>query len=186
LKWLKRAGVLLFSVALGIGLYIGGLFLTGNFHEVIAGEFYRSGQLSPEKFEKIIKTYGIKTVINLRGASLKSEWYRDEIAQASRLGVTHIDYRMSARKALTIEQSLALIAMMRTAPKPILVHCLSGIDRTGLVSVMYLQQVAGVDEERAEMQLSLLFGHFSIPYINKYYAMDESWESLEKALGIDS
>jgi protein tyrosine/serine phosphatase len=33
----------------GAGLYLGYLHATGNFHEVIAGELYRSAQPSPEQ-----------------------------------------------------------------------------------------------------------------------------------------
>lgn len=47
---------------------------------------------------------------------------------------------------------------MRDAPKPILVHCLSGADRTGLASVMYSQQIANMKEDVAGRQLSFAFG----------------------------
>jgi protein tyrosine/serine phosphatase len=75
---------------------------------------------------------------------------------------------------------------MRDAPKPILIHCQAGADRTGLVSVLYLQQIAGIDEETAEEQLSVRFGHIGIPYLSSTFAMDRSWENLEKVFGLDS
>jgi hypothetical protein len=32
----------------------------------------------------------------------------------------------------------------------------------------------------------LIYGHFSIPFINRAYAMDESWEAFEKVIGLES
>jgi hypothetical protein len=43
-----------------------------------------------------------------------------------------------------------------------------------------------VDEETAEEQLSLRFGHIAIPYLSSAYAMDENWENLEKTFGLSS
>ena len=96
-----------------------------------------------------------------------------------------VDFHMSARRMLTVEQSRQLIALMRNAPGPILIHCSAGADRTGLASVMYMQQIAGVDEETAEWQLSPLYGHLNLPFLS-VYAMDDTWESFEKAIGLDS
>jgi protein tyrosine/serine phosphatase len=169
------------------GVFLGQQFLRGNFHEVVPGEFYRSAQPSGADIAYYAKTYGIKTVINLRGASKKgSQWYVDEIRESKALGLNHVDFAMSAARELNATQMADLTRIMRDAPKPILVHCMSGVDRTGLASVLYLQQIAGVDEETAEWQLSLIYGHFSIPFVNRAYAMDESWEAFEKAIGLES
>ena len=67
------------------------------------------------------------------------------------------------------------------APRPILIHCRSGADRTGLASVVYLARVAHADEETAERQLSIRYGHFAVPFFSSAYAMDESWEDMEAA-----
>ena len=42
-----------------------------------------------------------------------------------------------------------------------LVHCKSGADRVGLMSVLYLYLKEGVPLAEAKQQLSLRFGHFS-------------------------
>lgn len=185
LKIARRLGIATGALALGLGAYLGMLQLTGNFHEVIAGKFYRSAQLSPEKLAAYIDRYGIKTVINLRGESPQSEWYRRELETIHAHNAGIVDFHMSARRMLTVEQSRQLIALMRNAPGPILIHCSAGADRTGLASVMYMQQIAGVDEETAEWQLSPLYGHLNLPFLS-VYAMDDTWESFEKAIGLDS
>ncbi len=182
----KRAGGFLAVAAIAFGGYIAYLQLSGNFHEVIAGQFYRSGQPSAAQLDRYIKDHGIRTVINLRGENLDAPWYQQELAQSQSLGITHIDFGMSAGKALTMPQTEQLISLLRDAPKPILVHCQGGADRSGLVSVIYMQQVAHIDEDVAEEQLSPLYGHVALPFLSRSYAMDDSWETLEKLLGIST
>ncbi|WP_353622898.1 dual specificity protein phosphatase family protein [Aliirhizobium terrae] len=169
---------------LSLGLYLGYLHASGNFHEVIPGELYRSAQPSASQLSAYISRYGIKTVINLRGPSNR-DWYKQEVAVTSALGARHFDFQMSAGRQLTAAESQQLIALLRSAPKPLLIHCMAGADRTGLASVVYLQQVANVDEETAEWQLSPLYGHVALPFFNAW-AMDETWEALEKVIGLPS
>ncbi|TCS05395.1 dual specificity protein phosphatase family protein [Rhizobium sp. BK418] len=173
------------AAALLFGLYLGGLQLSGNFHEVLPGELYRSAQPSPADIDKYAARYGIKTILNLRGED-SADWYLKETEAAKKAGITHIDYGLSASKEVTHEQALELLALLRNAQKPILIHCQAGADRTGLVSLLYLQQIAGLDEETAERQLSVRYGHIGIPYLSAAFAMDISWEKLEKVFGIDS
>ncbi|SOC38940.1 tyrosine phosphatase family protein [Rhizobium subbaraonis] len=163
----------------GFGAYAAYLQVVGNFHTVIEGEFYRSAQPSATQLAAYVRTHGIKTVINLRGEDARAVWYENELATARRLGVQHIDYRMSASRTLTPAQADEVVAIMAAAPKPILVHCQAGSDRTGLVSALYSYRLAGQSEERAERQLSLVFGHVGIPHISAAYAMDASWEVIE-------
>ncbi|MGV2127185.1 tyrosine-protein phosphatase [Agrobacterium vitis] len=171
---------------LSCGAYLGYLRLSGNFHEVIPGEFYRSAQPSAADIKDYAGRYGIKTIVNLRGSS-PSPWYAQEVATARELGIDHIDFRMSAAKGLTIDKAEQLVALLKSAPKPILIHCEGGADRSGLASVLYLQQIAGVQEDTAEQQLwPVIYGHVGIPYVTKAYAMDRSWLDFEKAMGIES
>lgn len=177
---LKRTSITLAICAVVAGGYFGFLQLTGNFHTVVAGEFYRSAQPSAGQLQRYVKSHGIRTVINLRGASESAGWYSDEVAAARELGVWHIDFRMSASTMMTREAADQLLAIMKDAPKPILVHCQAGADRSGIASAIYSRGVAGKDEETAERQLSMYFGHIGIPYLSSAYAMDKSREMLEQ------
>lgn len=165
--------------------YLGLLQVSGNFHEVIAGQLYRSNQPSEGQLAAYIQQNGIKTVINLRGENDRSRWYKDEVSTTERFGITHIDFGMSARRELNLQRVAQLIDIMRNAPKPILIHCKSGSDRTGLASAIYVNRVAGMDEDTAERQLSLRFGHVGIPYLSSAYAMDQTWEEIEAASRTD-
>lgn len=170
----------------GCGLYLGYLQWSGNFHEVIPGEYYRSAQPSAVQIADYAKRYKIRTIVNLRGASTEA-WYRNETLAAQDLGITHVDFKMSATRELTPERAQELVQLLKDAQKPILVHCQAGADRSGLASVLYLNQVALMDEHTAEQQLMpILYGHVGIPYISRTFAMDESWENLERTFGLRS
>jgi len=173
------------ALLLAGGGYIGALHLSGNFHTVIPGELYRSAQPTPDQIEAYVRQYGIRTIVNLRDENENASWYAGEVATAKRLEVRHIDFRMSAYKQLSGPEADKLVALLKDAPKPILVHSMSGADRTGLVSVIYSNQVAGLPEAQSERQLSILFGHVGIPLISAAYAMDESWHQLERHYGIE-
>jgi protein tyrosine/serine phosphatase len=184
-RFIRRAGIGLAGIlALG-GAYLGALQLTGNFNTVVSGELYRSGQLGSAQIEDYAKRFGIKTIINLRGDNTGSAWYDAEVAVARRLNVSHVNFGISARRELTSVQAAALIDLMKTAQKPILIHCQAGADRSGLASALYLAAIKRSDEATAEGQLSIRFGHFSLPFIPEY-AMDRTFEALEPALGFRS
>lgn len=178
-KILFIAASLLAAVGTSFGAYAAYLQVVGNFHTVIDGEVYRSAQPTTAELNAYVKEHGIKTVINLRGSSNDSSWYRDEIKTSQELGVKHIDFRMSASQVLSPERIDEITAIMASAPKPILIHCQSGSDRTGLVSAIYAYRIAGETEDAAEGQLSFYYGHVGIPVISSAWAMDKSWETLE-------
>lgn len=148
------------TVGAALALYIGGLHLNDNFHEVIPDKLYRSGQLEPGELTEVAQKYGIKSVLNLRGDNTGSDWYDNEVAEANASGVKHLDFRMSAKRGLTLEQTTALIAVMRDAPKPLLIHCQGGSDRSGLASALYMSAIDQSQESDADSQLSLAYGHF--------------------------
>lgn len=182
LKWWKVSGLGLLALVAGYAAYAGILQVTGNFHEVVAGELYRSAQPTAEQIARYKARYGIKTVVNLRGRNAGDEWYRQEIAVSREFGITHIDFRMSAHKVLSKRRAEELVSVLRSARKPVLIHCKGGADRSGLVSALYLA-VTGHDEEEAEAQISPRFGHVGMPFLIKSYAMQESFERLEPWLG---
>ncbi|MDX1485985.1 MAG: dual specificity protein phosphatase family protein [Alphaproteobacteria bacterium] len=181
-RWWKIAGLCLLVLIANYAAYAGVLHLTGNFHEVVPGELYRSAQPTAQQIARYKAHYGIKTVVNLRGRNLDHEWYRQELAASRALGITHIDFRMSARKLLSEPRAAELLSILRSARKPILVHCRGGADRSGLVSALYLA-MTGHGEDEAEAQISPRFGHVGVPFLSKTHAMDESFERLEPWLG---
>ena len=89
---------------------------------------------------------------------------------------------MSAQRILSAKKLEELLALMSSAERPLLIHCRSGADRTGLVSAFYVAGVAGGSELYAELQLTPLFGHIPFGFMS-FYAMDRSFEAAEPRLG---
>lgn len=98
-----------------------------NFHQV-SPEIYRSAQPDAAQM-KAIEQQGIKTVLNLR------QWNDDD----SEAKGTHLLLRRVPINAAVINDDKVVSALreVRFAPKPLLVHCWHGSDRTGLVVAMY-------------------------------------------------
>ena len=159
-------------------VYLEGLQLLGNFHEVLPNELYRFAQLSGTEFDSRIRKYNIRTVLNLRGEYIGDHWYDDEVKAIKARGVMHIDFRMSAKHELNFAEATQLIAIMKDAPKPLLIHCQAGADRTGLASAIYLANEAHQGEWQAEMQLWPIYGHLPLQ-INGAMAMNRTFEALE-------
>lgn len=166
-------------------LYLWYIQATGNFGTVVEGKVYRSNQITPERMAQYQAEHGIRSVLNLRGAKPGEGWYDAEVQAAADLDIQLINFGMSADKEVSDEQIDSLLALMRDAPKPLLIHCKSGADRTGIASTMYLAVIEEVDEEEAEWQLSPLYGHLPIPILSRAWPMDVSWEYIEvKVLGL--
>jgi protein tyrosine phosphatase (PTP) superfamily phosphohydrolase (DUF442 family) len=106
-----------------------------NFHEVIPGQLYRSGQMSAAHLQAVVETNGIRTIVNLRGANPGEAWYRYELEAAQSSGLVHIDLPIDSVFP-TKDELRELMQVIETCPKPVLLHCQSGIDRTGIASAL--------------------------------------------------
>lgn len=183
LKWSICGLAVLVAPFIGLGCFVLAIQSQRNFDVVVADQLYRSAQPSAQDIEHYAGQHQIRSIINLRGASVGSPWYDEEVAEAAKLGIKHYDFRMSASQALTQDEAISLIALLASAEKPVLVHCNWGADRTGLASALYLAAIAKQGEAASEGQLSLRYGHFSVPGLSQAFAMDETFESLEPWLG---
>ena len=159
---------------LGILAWCGYLQLTGNVHVVEMGKAYRSAELDSAGFARVIGRHGIRSVLNLQGAHPTAAWYRSETAATRTAGAAHYDFRLSDARLVTPAQIDSLLALMDSVPKPILIHCKAGADRSGLVSALYLWKFDSLPPARAAGQLSLAYGHF--PWLgSRTVAMDRSY-----------
>ncbi len=159
----KKKRIVVFGAILAFVLaflwYIG--VIGGNVREVEAGRFYRSAQLSGSSLERVLRQYGIKSVVNLRGPSKKG-FYLSERKVCSELGVAHYDVSLSAYHLPEPAELRKLIGVLDCAPRPVLVHCQQGADRSGLASALYANAYEGVPLDRAvPEELTWRYGHFA-------------------------
>lgn len=151
-----------------------------NFHTVEEGVFYRSAHLSGETLEQRIKQYGIKTVINLRGANPKEQWWLDEKAVTDRNNVRLCDIAISAGTLTSKEKLSEILNEFDHAPRPILVHCRAGVDRTGEISALWMLDKMKKSNNEALEQLSLWHKHNPLMYPAKRFLIEiwrpDAWQ----------
>jgi protein tyrosine/serine phosphatase len=131
-----------------------------NFHTVVPGRCYRSAQPSTDDLRLLAREFGIRTVINLRGFD-EREWYAEEKQTAQELGIAFVDAGMWASAPPPPDEFRQIVQALDESPEPILIHCESGMDRSGLASAIYLLLRTDTPMEQAHRQLSLRFGHYA-------------------------
>lgn len=130
-----------------------------NIHTVDDSKLYRSAQLDAEDLRALAAEHRLKSVLNLRGANLDKDWYREEVAVCQELGLVHTSISLSSRRWPRPSEILALLDAFEAGPYPMVVHCLGGADRSGLAAAIYRIAVRGEPASEASAELSLWRGH---------------------------
>jgi protein tyrosine/serine phosphatase len=110
-----------------------------NLHQVTP-DLYRSGQ-PKERDIPVLRDLGIRSILNLR------EWHSDEDVVGG-AGFTLYRVAMNAGE-MSETQLVEVLTILRDCPKPVLVHCWHGSDRTGCVVALYRMVFQGWPRERA-------------------------------------
>ncbi len=138
------------------------VFIGPNFHTVVPHRCYRCGQPTAAGLGDMVRGLGIRTVINLRGVQDDPDeeaWYQPEIEAAAALGVKLIHIGLSAYTPPPMSEFRALVQALDESETPILLHCHSGSDRTGLASTAYLLLKTDTPLPEARGQIHWRFGH---------------------------
>jgi protein tyrosine/serine phosphatase len=104
-----------------------------NFHQVNT-QLYRGAQPRAGGL-RILKSLGVRTILNLRGGAAET---RAEGDQARQLGLRYYSVPLpdlSAPSDKDVQQALAIIN--QTENQPVFVHCHHGEDRTGTIIACY-------------------------------------------------
>ena len=129
-----------------------------NLHCIAGTNAWRSAQPAPHQIARLVKREGIRTVVNLRGERLcGSYWLEQGVCEYH--GLKLENYQVRSRAAPSVEELRGARDLFRRVEYPILMHCKSGADRAGLMSVLFLHLHEGVPIEKAVKQLSLKYGH---------------------------
>ena len=151
-----------------------------NWGEVAPGVF-RSAQPTPQQLRRAVRRHGIKTVLNLRAERNCGAFVLEEEACAE-LGVELVNVRVRSRDVPTKELIWTLERLFRDVEKPVLMHCKSGADRTGIAGALYLLLVEGRPVAEATRQLSKRYGHIRqaktgvLDYVFERYVRDHAGE----------
>lgn len=107
------------------------LQLSNNFHTVIPNKVYRSKLLSDNDLNHIMRIYNIESILNINSSANP---YENKLAAESKIKLKYLP--LQAHGTANKQQLLELIHTIETYPKPILIHCAQGADRTGLASAL--------------------------------------------------
>jgi protein tyrosine phosphatase (PTP) superfamily phosphohydrolase (DUF442 family) len=130
-----------------------------NASAVLPGRLYRCNHPTPGRLTAMVRRWGIRSVLNLRGTTGNGS---DALSRerARLLGLDVIDVPMSSSQSPPRDRLLALIAALQGMREPGLVHCKSGADRAGFAAAVFLL-LQGARVSEAKRQLSLRWGHFA-------------------------
>jgi protein tyrosine phosphatase (PTP) superfamily phosphohydrolase (DUF442 family) len=118
---------------------------------------WRSAQPAPHQ-RRQAAARGVRTIVNLRGERICGSYWLEQAA-CKRYGLSLVNFQVRSRAAPSKAELFAARDLFRSVEYPILMHCKSGADRAGLMSVLYQFCVLGIPIEEARKQLSWRFGH---------------------------
>ncbi|MDB5466647.1 MAG: hypothetical protein JWQ46_1409 [Phenylobacterium sp.] len=123
----------------------------------ISDELVRTNQPWPHQLAAW-KARGIKTIVNLRGG-FDASFHALEKDACRRLGLELVDFTVTSREVPSRERVLGAKRMFDTIAYPALMHCKSGADRAGIMSVLYMHFRKGQTIREAMDQLHLRYLH---------------------------
>jgi hypothetical protein len=165
------------GLALAAALYAGYVLAGPNFHTVLPGFVYRCAQPSEEDLARLIRKYGIRTVVNLRGLDLEP-WYTAESRVTNRLNVCQEDIGFSSGRLPSVPTLRQLVEAVDGTDCPILFHCHKGADRTGMASAIALLLKSDAPLREARAQLGPRYGHLPLgrtAHIDRFFDLYEEW-----------
>jgi protein tyrosine/serine phosphatase len=123
----------------------------------ISDELVRTNQPWPHQLAAW-KDRGIKTVINLRGG-FDASFHALEKDACQRLGLEMVNFTITSREVPSRDRVLGAKRLFETIAYPALMHCKSGADRAGIMSVFYLHFRKDKTIREAMDQLHLRYLH---------------------------
>jgi len=124
-----------------------------NFHWIAERKIARSAQAYAGFLGPFLRRHAMAAIVNLRGPNPKWSWWRYEKRVCARNGIAHFDVMLSSKRLPTKKMLENLFDAFDAAPKPILLKCSGGQDRTSFAAALWLVHVKGwgaFDEARAQ------------------------------------
>lgn len=145
-------------ILLAAAIYLSLHFFYFNLHTIVPGQAYRSSQPSKSELEKIVNQDHIRSILKFNRAS-ESSWSQDEFATAKNLGIKMFYIPIGVSELPSRPDMIQIIQALDHAPRPLLVHCKTGADRTGFASVLLAMQAGESFQQAKNDQLRLAYGH---------------------------
>jgi hypothetical protein len=134
-----------------------------NFHWIAAGEAARAAQIHASLLGPFLTANRIASVVNLRGHHPEFGWWRREREACAACQIPHFDAMLDSRLLPTPAMLAALIDAFEAAPRPLLIKCSGGQDRTSLAAALYLLHRDGRDARNAALAQFSRFPYLHFP-----------------------
>jgi protein tyrosine/serine phosphatase len=118
----------------------------------VSNELVRTNQPWPFQLKRW-KAAGIKTIINLRGG-FDGSFYALEKYTCEKIGLKLVNFTATSRDVPSAENMRGVRELFDTIEYPALMHCKSGADRAGIMSVFYAHFRLGQPIRQAMKQLA--------------------------------
>ncbi len=148
----------------------------------LSPEAFRAAQPAPHDIRRFARQ-GVRTVLNLRGER-DCGAYRLERKACTAAGIELVNFKLFSRALPNKATVKAAAELLQTLRYPMAMHCKSGADRVGLMSVLYRHLRQGEPMDVAKRQLSWRFGHFSSADTGILDAFFESYVAFNRVTPI--
>jgi len=143
----------------------------------VAPQVLIAGQLPADEWRTELERFAVRSVINLRGPRPGQRWYADEIVACRELGVGHEDVRIKLDDWPPQHEVRRFVSLLGTLPRPLLLHCKDGYDRSGWgAAIVLLLEGSSLDDALA--CLSPTAGHVcrrDVCPLHRFFAEYEAW-----------
>ncbi|NIG54992.1 dual specificity protein phosphatase family protein [Chitinophaga sp. Cy-1792] len=145
----------------------------GNLYKV-SDSVYRAAQPDSSGFAAL-KAYGIASILNLRS-------HHSDAKASGHTGLQLYLVEMEA-KQFDDNAVIAALKILQTSPKPVLIHCQHGSDRTGVITAMYRIVIQGWSKEAAIREMEQGGFGFHSQYLNiPTYIRNVDVQKIQKAI----
>lgn len=140
---------------------------------------FRSNHPSASFVKKMSKNHDIKTIISLRRPDNTGQYLLEKEA-CDQLNIKLEHVVISSRCFPAVHSILEAKQMLESVQYPILIHCKSGADRAGIMSVFYKHFIEHQPIHQAVKQLSMKYGHFRWADTGKLDAFFDAFLAFEQ------
>jgi protein tyrosine/serine phosphatase len=157
-----------------------------NFHR-ISDEAFRSSQPTMWQLRRMVTKYGIKTIINLKGANANSAYWAFEREQCEKLGVRLVDVAIFSRSIPDAARIRRAKEEFESVEYPIWMHCKAGADRAGIYATLYQYFRKHIPIEQTDQLRLWPYGHIrhsGAGKIDHYLELYTAYRKEHPAVGL--
>ena len=153
-----------------------------NFHQV-SENLYRSGQPDDDEFESLCTFNGLRSVLNLRENNSDKKTIDAINSKHAVPAVTLYEIPLDTGE-ISEADLYNILTVIRDAPKPLLIHCWHGSDRTGCAVAAYRIVFDNWSVEDAISELMKPeYGHHKHIYTNIPELLRQSdWQKIKETV----